>query len=269
MSDNTKSKPVLNVNVFSGPNFEATYDDEGYLGEVETAALFLKIRASRSHLVVRIIADKKGIRQEGDAMFGTSFDQTIKVNEVMFDAMATKPGENDIRLIVLSRNGELTYIQYAIVSQWKKAWLIGQVKVSGQLYRSPEGQLRMNEKIRPELLEILRKIKKLEKINLPSTDEMPESAVEAGFPALGEGEGIVDWYDECRQTGAIIVSCDGRPVPVKVHFSQCPVHTKNGWRGLSKGDRITTKALVPFEGCSSFQFEAKGVEVSTPMANVG
>jgi hypothetical protein len=262
------SKQTIEVSVFSGPNFEAQYQSDGYLGEIETKALFLKAHALRSHLVVRVVQDRKGIRQEGEAMFGSNFDQTVKINDVTFDAVATKPGENDIRLIVLSRTGELTYIQYAITSQWKKAWLVGQIKVSGQLYRSPEGQLRMNENIRPELLEILQKIKKLDKIKLPSTDEMPESAVEAGFPALGEGEGIVDWYDECRQTGAIIVSCDGRQVPAKVHFSQCPVHTKNGWRGLSQGDRVICESLVPLEG-SSFKFEAKGVKVSTPVQSLG
>jgi hypothetical protein len=269
MSSNTQAKPAIQVTVQSGPNCEENYSTDGYLGEIGTKALFLKVHASRSHLVVRIMANGNTIRQEGPAMFGTNFDQTVKIEDARFDALATKPGENDIRLVVLSRTGELNYVQYAIVSQGKKAWLIGQVKVTGQLYCSPEGELRMNEKIRPEVLEILQKITKINKISLPSTDEMPEPAIEAGFPALGEGEGIVDWYDECRQIGAIVVNSKGQPVSAKVHFSQCPVHTKNGWRGLSKGDRVTVKALAPVGGHTSFAFEAKGVEVSTPMAKAG
>lgn len=262
---------AVRVGVRNGPVTEVSYDQTGFLGVVETKAMFMEVNTARTHLAVRVLDDsgKGDLRKEGNARHGKHVKRTARFCLAAEGRFCTQPGENDIRVALVDESGYLTYVQYSIVSQVQKAWLIQQVKAAGQLYRDNDGKIVMVEKVRPQLLEILNSVQRLKELTLPSSGKMP-AMVEEPAPTFREGEGEVMWYDETRQAGAIELMHQGHLIQAKVHFSECPVRTAQGWRGLAEGERVKVGGVgaVTDHERSKFKHEAKQVTLGTHLPHI-
>ena len=156
-----------------------------------------------------------------------------------------RPGQNDIRFALLSGDGSVEYYQVGLVVQLGKLFLATQKKGNGHFYRTEEKILRCTG-IRDELQDLLIKVfgKYLEQWVLPGNgaDEgvaLPESRE--------PGTGVVNWYDDFRQTGMLDVwdGPDNPFKPVAVSWRACPPRGTNGRQYLSPGEIVRIDEIRP------------------------
>ncbi|MSU55267.1 MAG: hypothetical protein EXS46_01875 [Candidatus Taylorbacteria bacterium] len=258
---------------FPGVSQPLLVAEDGYISDVNVLPekFFVVVTVNPMILCTGVIMNGGQNKTMSDSPFRMDgnhmvFRRDMQVFRTSNGAAHMRPGQNNVRFALLSRDGSVEYYEVSLSIQVDKLFLTIQRKGKGHFYQT-KGTLECTG-IRDELRDLLAGIfkKELESWRLPAggkdeTVPLPESR--------DPSNGVVPWYDDGRQTGMLeVYEGEEKPLrPVSVSWQACPPRGENGRRYLMAGEVVRIlEERQRKDTRSSIKTEATKVEIITAVA---
>lgn len=265
----------ITFDIFSGKtgahhNRELYMEEDGYIGRLKRGFYTLRVTIGPDvNAVVCRIDQQKNIVQVKPISPGV-FELTVETSmSIQENCVTTKYPSNSMRAFVLGKDGVVTDIDFALVSQNGVGYGTGQETYQGGIrcYRRVAGE-GAGEFACPDferwtqLIEVLKKL--TQNADLPPVSAWtPRPAITAA--GLNPGTGRVKFFSLSQGWGAITtILPDGTEVDARVHRSN--IHAGRDRIGyLFPGELVDYRELVSPNQTSqnrttSFKYEAVGVQ---------